>query len=270
MTITGMTRLIGVVGDPIDRARSPEALNELCGNLGIDVTTIPVGMAPEGLASLVKAAASWRNLAGFLITMPYKLEISWLVDELTPSARATGAVNVVKRESDGKLIGDQMDGAGFVSGLQSHQVQIAHREVCMIGAGGVGRAIAFAMLEAGAASVTILNRSKDRAAALRNDLAEKYGLERALLGDPSSITTADIVINATSMGSDLNPGIPLDIELLRPDAVVADVVAKPEYTPLLVAARERGCLVVPGRAMQVAQFKSILEFLVPESLDAGR
>lgn len=270
MPITGMTRLIGVVGDPIDRARAPEALNELTGRLGIDLVTIPVGIASEGLQSFMKSARSWRNLTGLLITMPYKLELSWLVDDLSPRARVTGAVNVVRRFDDGRLLGDQMDGEGFVAGLVARRVAIARRRVCLVGAGGVARAIAFALLDAGAESVTVINRSKERAATLRNDLSDYFGADRASVGDPSSITTSHIVVNATSVGSDLNPGTPFDTALLTPDSVVAEVVAKPERTELLLAAERRGCTIVEGREMQRAQLRSILDFLVPDALDIGR
>ena len=266
MPITGMTRLIGVVGDPIDRARAPEALNEMMGRLGIDVVTVPIGMAPEGLSSLMKSVRSWRNLAGLLITMPYKLEASWLIDDLCPQARLTGAVNVIRREANGHLAGELTDGAGFVASLDARRIPIAHRRVCMLGAGGVGRAIAFALLDAGAASISIINRSKDRAIDLRNDLADHFGAARVTLGDPASITAAEILVNATSVGGDLDPRSPIDQALIPAGAVVAEVVAKPEMTELLTAAEARGCTIVRGTEMQRAQLRSIIEFLLPGAL----
>ncbi|MFV0425672.1 MAG: shikimate dehydrogenase family protein [Beutenbergiaceae bacterium] len=261
MDITGTTRIIGVVGDPISQARAPRALNDVIAAQGLDIVTIPLGIAEPGLTGLIDAVRSWRNLAGLIITMPYKTTLSWLTDELSPAARLTGAVNVIRREDDGRLLGDQLDGAGFVSSLRDRDVAIGGRRVFLMGTGGVGRAIAFGVLDAGAASVSLHNRSAASADDLLTDLQAAFGIERVARTDARGVGAADIVINATSVGSAINPGTPIDVAALAPGTVVADVIANPEITPLLASARDRGCTVISGRAMQRAQMGPLLQFL---------
>lgn len=260
MPITGFTRVLAVIGDPIDGARAPEALGAVMADLDLDVVVIPVGIGSDGLAGFVKAARSWRNLDGILVTMPHKAAMCELVDHLSAQARLTGAVNLVRRAADGELWGDQVDGEGFANSLTERGFVLDGMNVVMLGAGGVARSIAFSLAAEGIASLTIVNRSRERALALVDDLDASFPALRSTVGDESSVATADLLVNATSVGSLVQPGKPLsDVGLIRPGMIVADVIAKPTQTALLLAAADRGATTHSGDLMQKAQFRSIVE-----------
>lgn len=260
MPITGLTRVLAVLGDPIDGVRAPEALGAVMDELDLDVVVIPVGVGSEGLAGFVNAARSWRNLDGMLVTMPHKAAMSGLVDHLSPQARLTGAVNLVRRASDGTLWGDQIDGEGFAASLTARGFALAGMSVVMFGSGGVARSIAFSLAAGGIAALTIVNRSRERALALVDDLAVSFPALKSGVGEESAVADADLLVNATSVGSVVQPGKPLcDLNLIRPGMIVADVIAKPAGTALLLAAADRGATTHGGDLMQKAQFRSILE-----------
>ena len=259
MSITGLTRIVAVIGDPIDGARAPEALNAVFGELERDVSAVPIGLGSDGLGEFVAAARSWRNLDGILVTMPHKAAMAGLVDHLTDQARLTGAVNLVRRDADGELWGDQLDGEGFVTSLIERGFTLAGMNVVLLGAGGVARSIAFSLAAAGIAALTVVNRSEARALSLVDEIGTAFPALRAASGEETSVTGADLVINATSVGSFVQPGVPLsDLSLLGPTMIVADVVAKPTETAFLLAATERGATVHTGDLMQKAQFRSII------------
>lgn len=260
MPITGLTRVLAVVGDPIDAARAPEALGAAMAELELDAVAIPVGISPDGLASFVKAARSWRNLDGILVTMPHKAAMCELVDHLSAQARLTGAVNLVRRAADGELWGDQIDGEGFANSLTERGFVLEGMNVVMLGAGGVARSIAFSLAAEGIASLTIVNRSRERALTLVDDLDASFPALRSSAGDESAIATADLLVNATSVGSVVQTGMPISTpDLIRSGMIVADVIAKPTQTALLIAAADRGATTHSGDLMQKAQFRSILE-----------
>jgi shikimate dehydrogenase len=264
MPITGHTRILAVIGDPIEGARAPEALGAVMADLGLDVAVVPVGIAPEGLAAFVQAARSWRNLDGILVTMPHKAAMSALVDDLSERARLTGAVNLVRRAPSGELSGDQLDGEGFAGSLLQRGIALAGLDVVMLGAGGVARSIAFSLAAYGIASLTIVNRSRERADALVADLRAAYPATRSATGEESAVANAGMLVNATSIGSLVQPGRPLgDLDLIRPGLVVADVIAKPAETALLLAAAERGATTHGGDLMQQAQFRAIVAVSQP-------
>ncbi len=261
--ITGHTRVVAVVGDPITAARAPRALNDALTEAAQDAVAIPAGIPAAALPAFVAAARGWTNLAGLVVTMPHKSAIAALVDELTPAARISGAVNVVSRREDGTLVGDQLDGSGFVGSLLAAGIDPGGARILLLGAGGVARSIAFALSDAGPARLRILNRSLDRADELVADLRAAFPeTDIAVAPDADGIPDADLVINASSVGSAVNPGLPLDPELLAPGTVVADVVATPERTELLIAAEQRGLRTHSGVRMQEAQFGRILGFLL--------
>jgi shikimate dehydrogenase len=259
MTITGLTRILAVVGDPIDGARAPEALGAVMAELRLDVAVIPIGIGSDGLAGFVRAARSWRNLDGILVTMPHKAAMCELVDHLSAQARLTGAVNLVRRSPDGELWGDQIDGEGFVNSVIERGVVLTGMNVVMLGAGGVARSIAFSLAAAGIASLTIVNRSLERALALVHDLDASFPALKTSVGNESAVAAADLLVNATSVGSAVQPGRPINPDLIRAGMIVADVVAKPTNTVLLIAAAERGATTHSGGEMQKAQFRSIVE-----------
>lgn len=257
MTITGRTRLYAILGDPVAPVRTPERLNALFAERGVDAVLVPVQIPKGGLEAVWPALRLVANLGGVVVTMPHKGEAARLCDALEPAARLVGAANVVRREPDGRLVGTNLDGVGFVAGLRAAGHEPAGRRVLLVGAGGAGSAIALALAGAGIARLTIANRTAAKAERLadivrsqRPDLATNVG--PAVGGD------ADLVVNATSLGMRPDDPLPLDPATLTPGAVVADVVMTP--SALLAAAAARGCVPHAGAPMLDGQVQAMAAF----------
>jgi len=263
VAITGATRVLGIIGDPIAQARSPEVWTGLFRLNGVDAVCVPMQVAPSGLDSFLEGAKALRNFAGLIVTIPHKAASLHRVPTLTDRARRVGAVNVIRLDDDGEWTGDTVDGIGFADGLEARGQRIAGRRALVVGTGGAGTAIAVALAEAGAAEVAVFDLDPERAA----DAAGRV----AAAGAPARVATPDaagfdLVVNATPLG--MAPGDPLPIALDRvgPGCIVGDVVVHPRLTKLLTAARERGCFVQPGVHMMDAQIAPMAEFL---GLEAG-
>jgi len=245
-TVSGATRLAGVIGSPVRHSLSPALHNAAYEACGLDWVYVALEVAPDAAA---QAFAGMRALgiAGLSVTMPHKEAAFAAVDELSPSARAMRAVNCVHLR-DGVLVGHNTDGDGFVDSLRADaSLDPKGLRVAVVGAGGAARSVVEALARNGAAAVTVVNRTVSRA-------EEAAALAGAVggVGQPADIADADLVVNATSigMGSD---ELPLDPTLLRKGHVVADLVYHPLDTALLRAARERGARSVDGLGMLVHQ-----------------
>lgn len=261
LRITGTTRVMFIMGDPIRHVVGTAVLNAAWGRLGRDLVTVPLHVTPERLADTLGMLRATPNVAGTGITIPHKIEALGLMDHLTEAARNVGAVNFVRRNTDGSLTGHNVDGAGFVAGLAEAGHDVRGRTVVLAGAGGVARAIAFAVAGAGAARLVIVNRSMDRAEALAQAVGDWPGAAGCTVVAGGPIEAADLYINGTSLGMRDGDPLPFDLACLVPGAVVAEVVMTPAVTPLLAAAADRGCRVVPGRAMLDPQADLVAAFL---------
>jgi len=251
-TISGATRLYVLLGDPLDKARSPEYYNAAFAARGIDAVLVPMEVAPAGFDALVRALKTVRNLDGLIVTMPHKQAVLAHLDRLGEAARRVGAANVARREADGLWFGDMYDGPGFVGGLRARGIEPAGRRAVMLGCGGVARAIALALADAGVARLRLHDIEPQRCAALVDTLRAQYPRLACESGsaDPAEF---DLAINATPLGMRPGDALPFDVARLTASTAVADVTTKPEITPLLAAARERGCPIATGRDMFEAQ-----------------
>lgn len=250
--ITGHTRLFGIVADPVRHVKTPQAINGRMWPQGIDGVLLPFHVAPDGLAEAMTGLRRIKNLEGFIVTVPHKSAMVALCDEVDAHARLIGAVNCVRRDTDGRLIGTMLDGRGFVQGLRCAAIDPAGLRVYLAGAGGAASAIAFALAEAGIASLTIANRTRARSASLAARLSGAYpGL--AVTVEPVPVSQYDLVINATSLGLQPGDALPVDVTGLTAAQIVAEVVMEPEITPLLSAARSAGCRIQPGYPMLAEQ-----------------
>jgi shikimate dehydrogenase len=153
--IRGTTRLYGLVGDPVATAKSPELLNRLFCEHHVDAVCVPLWVKAGDLSAFVAGARTVRNLSGLLVTMPHKQEMLPFVGELHPTARQVGALNIIRCDDNGRWVGAMFDGAGCVLGMQWENNHPANKSVLLVGAGGAGRAIAFAVASAGARTLTI-------------------------------------------------------------------------------------------------------------------
>jgi shikimate dehydrogenase len=141
-TISGKTTLIAHIGYPTESFKAPMIYNPWFEAHGIDALVVPMGVKPEDFEAFFPLAFRMSNIRGALVTMPHKVTTMALVDELTPAARIAGACNAVRKEADGRLIGDQFDGAGFVRGVQRKGCKLEGARALVSGSGGVGSAIA--------------------------------------------------------------------------------------------------------------------------------
>lgn len=258
--LSGRTRIFGILADPIHHVKTPEMMNTLLARHGVDAALVPFHVRPEGLGALVGGLRRMENFGGFIATVPHKTAMLGLCDEVAPDARRIGAVNCVRRDRDGRMIGAMLDGTGFVEGLRRSGHAVAGRSALLVGAGGAGKAIAFALAAAGVARLGIANRTPERAAALWMSVAEAHpGLDVAPVSDDP--TGFDIVVNATSLGMRSDDPMPLDAEKLDTGQLVAEIVMEPGTTPLLAAATRRGCAVQPGRPMLAAQIALMAEHM---------
>jgi len=222
---------------------------------GLDWRYINVEVAPDDLADAVRGARAmgWR---GFNCSIPHKVAVIDHLDGLGKSAAIIGAVNTIVRDGD-RLIGENTDGRGFVAALKS-VVDPADKSVVLFGAGGAARAVAVEMALAGAARITVANRSAGRGQAvvdLLNDRTDVHASYAPWEGTFSVPSGSDIVIHATSVGlyPDVNAMPDIDTDSLTQDMVVADGIHNPPLTRLLQAAKDRGCKTVDGLGMLVQQ-----------------
>src|SRR6185295_6340545 len=205
--IKGTTRLYGLVGDPLNTAKSPELLNRLFIVQRADAVCVPFQVEADDLSAFVSGARAMKNLSGVLVTMPHKQRMMAFVDDLHPTARQVGALNGIRCHDDGRWVGAIFDGLGCVRGMQGEGNHPANKSVLLIGAGGAGRAIAFAVASAGARTLTIFDVDERRA----DDLAESVAAAtrcRTQFGAPDP-RGCDIVINASALG--LNPDDPTPV-----------------------------------------------------------
>ena len=268
LTITGRTRLYALVGDPLKAAKSPELLNRIFTERSREAACIPFVVEANDLSAFVTGARAMRNLSGVLVTMPHKQQVLDFVDELHPTARQVGAVNVIRCDPDGRWVGAMFDGLGCVLGMQWEGYRPANKSVLLVGAGGAGRAIAFAVASAGARTLTIFDVDERRAHDLAESVAAATGCRTA--AGPADPRAFEIVINATALGMNAGDALPVDPLRLDPASLVVDIVNSPEPTPLCRAARGRGCRTQDGRWMHEGQAVHALRFLGFDFLPDGR
>ncbi|MBL0898814.1 MAG: shikimate dehydrogenase, partial [Reyranella sp.] len=147
--VNGATRLYGTIGDPIRQLRATGVMAQVFAAVGANAVWLPFEGGPELLPLMLEALGKMRNLGGFTVTIPHKTAILGLLTRATPRAQAAGSVNLVRREPDGTLSGDNVDGVGFVRGLEAQGHRVRGASVWLVGLGGAGGGIAAALCEAG-------------------------------------------------------------------------------------------------------------------------
>jgi shikimate dehydrogenase len=257
--ISGKTTLIAHLGYPTETFKSPMIYNPWFEQKGIDAVVVPMGVKPDDYAVFLKSLFRLSNIRGALVTMPHKVTTTSLVDELTPTARIAGACNAVVLRPDGTLLGDQFDGAGFTRGVERKGRSLKGARAFVLGSGGVGSAIAASLAAAGVSALALFDTSSASADSLAARLRKHYPELEVTTGskDPAGY---DVVVNATPIGMNENDPLPFDIDRISPSTFVGEVVMKSEYTPLLRAAKEKGCAVQVGTDMLFEMIPAYLEF----------
>ena len=256
--ITGKTRVLGIIGSPVDHSLSPVMHNHVIQALGLDFVYVPFPVEPDGLGDAVQGLRK-LGVCGFNVTIPFKTAVIPLLDALSPEAALIGAVNTVIRDGN-RLVGHNTDGIGFINSLRE-DLDFFPRgaTILMVGAGGAAKAALVALCEAGAATVVVANRTPHRAEDLRTRLKENFpgvditsaSLDVLQAGD--LLGEIDLLVNTTSVGMNATAFSGIDLSPMKPAARVYDMVYAPLETPLLLAARKRGLKAANGIGMLAAQ-----------------
>ncbi|MEH3085158.1 MAG: shikimate dehydrogenase [Xylophilus ampelinus] len=270
--LSGKTTLIAHLGWPTESFKAPLIYNPWFAQRGIDAAVVPLGVKPEEYRAFLPLLFRMSNIRGALVTMPHKVTTMELVDEATPTARIAGAANAILLRPDGTLLGDQFDGAGFVRGVERKGRRLAGSRALVSGSGGVGSAIAASLAGAGVAELALFDLNAASCEALASRLREHYPRLAVTTGsnDPAGF---DLVVNATPLGMRDGDPLPFDVDRIAPGTFVGEVVMKSTWTPLLQAARAKGCPVQVGTDMLFEMIPAYLEFFgfgsaTPEELRA--
>ena len=258
--VTGRSRLYAIIGDPIEQVKSPEILNPLMQRAGKAGILLPMQIAPENLETAIRGLKAIGNLDGIVITVPHKMRMLALVDEVLPTGRRVGAINAVRRAPDGRWVGDMFDGKGFVAGLRKNGHEPKGKRALLVGAGGAGSAVGYALAEAGVVRLTVRDTDHAKAQSLARGIAEAFPTAGADTG-LGAVTGYELIVNATPIGMAPGDPSPIDPAGFKADMVVADVIILDHDTPLLAAARARGCAVMGGRPMTEGQAEEMARFL---------
>jgi shikimate dehydrogenase len=259
LSLDGETRVAGVIGWPVRHSLSPPMHNAAFAALGLNWVYVPFAVAPEHIAATV-AAVRALDLAGLNVTIPHKPAVLPYLDELGPEVQALGVANTIINR-DGHLIGRSTDGEGFVRSLREIGGETAGQAVTLIGAGGSARAVALALAQAGAARLTVVNRTVAKAealAALVAELAPACATAAVALEGAAArpaVAEAGIVIDSTAVGmyphADVPPVVPA--QWLHAGQIVCDLTYNPRQTVLLQAAASQGARTLDGTGMLVHQ-----------------
>lgn len=265
--ISGHTRLLAHLGVPTESFKAPMIYNPWFAEAGVDAVVVPMGCEAEDFARFLPLVARLRNFAGALITMPHKVATVALLDEASARVRACGACNAVRRDAAGRLVGDMFDGEGFVRGMERKGRKAGGATALIVGAGGVGSAIAASLASAGAARLGLYDVDAARAEALAARLRATFPATEVVTGsnDPAGW---EIVVNGTPLGMAAGDAMPVDPRRLTPGSFVGEVVLSTEQTPFVAAARARGCATQPGTDMLFEQIPAYLDFFGLPSTDA--
>ena len=274
MSMVSAKRLVGLVGSGIQLSLTPAMQEEEARHHGLRLhyQLIDLDNTPGAVKQLpaLLTAARIMGFAGLNITYPCKQAVIALLDELSPEARAMGAVNTVVVQG-GKLVGHNTDGSGWAWGFRRAMPQADLGCVVLLGAGGAGSAIAEAVLRLGAEHLRLLDTDLARAQGLADALNARHGARVEVVADAGqAVVGATGLIHATPTGMAKLPGLPIAPGLLRPPMWVSEVVYFPLDTELLKAARAAGCATVDGGTMAVGQAIGAFELFTGLKADATR
>jgi len=243
-------QVAGIVGWPVAHSRSPLIFRHWFEAYGIDGAYVTLPVRPGELERALRGLAA-LGMRGCNVTVPHKEGACAIVDRRSARAERIGAVNLVTVAEDGTLEGDNTDATGFMGSLRHADPSFrANRgPAVVVGAGGAARAVVWALLDAGAPAVRLVNRTRARAQALAGP-----GVEVVAWADrAAAVDGAALLVNTTTAGLAGHDPLDLDLAALPPDALVADIIYVPRETPLLRAARARGNRVAPGLPMLLHQ-----------------
>lgn len=261
--IDSKTRLLGIIGDPIEHSLSPRMYNFLLRGAGLNYRYLAFQVAREALSGALEGIRS-LGIHGLNVTAPHKEGVVPYLDELTAEAQTLGAVNTILND-EGKLIGYNSDPIGFAESLKVQGLNPEGWSAVILGAGGGAAAVAYALIESNAAQISIYSRTLTRAEALASRLAEISAstiISGGNIADrklEDNVAHAQLLVNATPVGTFPNNETVIESELLHDGLIVYDLVYNPLKTELLRGAEARGARIINGLEMLIYQGLKALE-----------
>lgn len=256
--LTGHTRIVGIIGDPIEHSRSPQMHNAAFAKADLDYVYVPFHVRPDDLADAI-AGFKALNIVGINVTLPHKQAVIPYLTSISREAEFIGAVNTLTFV-DGEIHGDNTDASGVLRALEENgdtSVPVG-RDVVVLGAGGSARAVVVALAFAGVASITIANRTVERAVSLAEEMQRKTDIPMQGMGLtdtrlPAAVRQSALFISTTTASMDPTQPILVSADWFQSSTIVYDIVYTPPVTPLMKAAAERGCQILGGIGMLIHQ-----------------
>lgn len=256
--LTGHTRVVGVIGDPIEHSRSPQMHNAAFAKAGLDYVYVPFHVRSDALAQSI-AGFKALNVVGINVTLPHKQAVIPYLTSISREAELIGAVNTLTFLEDG-IHGDNTDAPGVLRALEENgalSIPVGE-DVVVLGAGGAARAVVVAFALAGVASITIANRTTEKAIALAAEMQRKTNVPMQGMGltdtrVSAAVRQSTLLVNTATASMDLTQPLLISVDWLQPNAIVYDIVYTPPVTPLMAAAAERGCQTLGGIGMLIHQ-----------------
>lgn len=255
--ISGRTKIVGVIGDPVEHSRSPQMHNSAFQEMGLDYVYIPFRVKAENLKSAIDGFKA-LNVVGINVTLPHKKAVLPLMDRVSEEAQLIGAVNTMVFK-DGVVKGHNTDARGFLASLYEKGIDsVRGMKVVVLGAGGGARAIVTGLALESVSSITIANRTVENAVKLADDLSKKTDVQmKGIPLDESElsdhVSKCDLLVSTITAGMDPNIKLSIDPDWLQKDCIVCDIVYTPPETNLLKSAMDKGLKTVGGMGMLVHQ-----------------
>ena len=261
-SLNGATRVYFIVGDPIEQVKSPGGVTQVYQQRGHNAMVMPAHVAPAALAAWLAGVSLAQNVDGIIVTVPHKFACFDLCATTSERAAFLHGVNTMRRNPDGSWHGDMFDGQGFVEAMRDNDCHPEGKKALLIGAGGAGSAIAHALVMAGVSALAVHDENSARRTALVDRLA---GLGKCPVTHGSTDPQGyDIVLNATPVGMKEADPYPLQAGKLEPGMFVGCVITAPAITPLIAAARAKGCATMTGAHMFGRVRDLMVDFLLED------
>ncbi len=258
MKIDGKTKLVGIIGWPIEHTFSPSLHNAAFTEVGLDWAYLPLSVSPDDLEAAVDGIKA-MGFMGFNVTMPHKKTVIEYLDGLSEEAILADAVNTVKRDDD-RLVGHNTDGRGFIESLKIDADFLPEgKDALIIGAGGAARSVAISLAMSNVSSLTVVNRTSNKAKILTALIKDNFPEceVKVLSQNDEKIVSAkkgcQLIVNATSVGMRGNPGLPIDVSEIGAGHLVYDLIYDPVETEFLKRANELGAKTLNGTKMLLYQ-----------------
>ncbi|MES2262247.1 MAG: ThiF family adenylyltransferase [Pseudomonadota bacterium] len=263
LEISGTTRIFPVIGWPVEQVKAPALFNAYFKSHGIDARVVPLKIKPEAYIGAVRMLMSIENVGGIFVSIPHKPMSVEAVDAATSRARLAGACNAIYKSADGAtLIGDLIDGEGFIRAFDrtcaGAPFAFRSRRALVVGSGGVGCAVAEALASRGIGQLAIYDTRTEQAEALRARLQQAFPDTEVTIAPPCA-AGFDVIVNSTPLGMHPDDPLPLSLEGISPECIVADCGMKIEMSKLLVQAQAAGCRIQKGKEMLFEQAPLYLE-----------